>query len=213
MFLLKAIKKPTAATLFYGLEMLEAPYKGSQNKTTFEPSSIILAGGGARVKAVQLALGEKYKGVKQLSVDNPQNLIARGAAIYASISENERDLLKLPANQDVYLVVRNNKGKKTWDNIWSGHVIGNEYSYRMPVSNEKLSLEIGTGYFNKIQNIDRVNLKDSYEIQLPRIVQQGEEIKIRTGIDTNNKPYMEVLLESDNNWLAVCQKISLEYKI
>jgi molecular chaperone DnaK (HSP70) len=212
--LLKSIKKPTGATLFNALEEIERRYKSSQNKSTFEPSSILLAGGGANVKAVQIALGEKYKGVKPIVIDYPQNLIARGASIYASISDIEKDLLEWPINQDVYLMVQDINGKKTWENILDRHEKGDEYFYIMTKSDEKISLEIGTGYFDKVQNIDWVNHKDSYEILLPRIVSKGEGIIIKTGIDLDDKPYMVPLLENDNNLpLPVCQKISLEYKI
>lgn len=214
--LLKAIGKLTGATLFSGLLRLEERYKSSQDKS-FKPSCIILAGGGAKVKAVQLALDQKYKGVKQLSVDNPQDLIARGAAIYSSMSKEEKELLKWPINQNVYLVVQDRNGKETWDNIWNRDVKENEYPYKMSKAGKKLVLKIGTGFFSKKHNIDRVtpkDMKDHGVIRLHRNVQQEEEIKIRTWVDPNsNKPYMEVLLKEQNDWLPVSDRISLEFGI
>jgi molecular chaperone DnaK (HSP70) len=214
--LLKAIGKPTGATLLSGLIKLEERYESSQEKL-FEPSSIILAGGGAKVKAVQLALEQKYEGVKQFLVDNPQDLIARGAAIYSSMSKEERELLKWPINQNVYLVVQDRNGKETWDNIWNRDVRENEYPYRMSKTGKNLLLKIGTGFFDKKKNIDRViskDMKDHGAIKLRQDVQQDEEIKIRTWVDSDsNKPYMEVLLKDQDNWFPGSDRVSLEFRI
>jgi len=214
--LLKAIGKPTGATLMSGLIRLEERYKDSQDKP-FEPSSIILAGGGAKVKAVQLALDQKYKGVKQVLVGKPQDLVARGAAIYSSMSKEQRGLLEWPINQNVYLVVQDRNGKETWDNIWNRNVLGNKYFYKMPKTGKRLGLRIGTGFFSKKHNIDRVtpkNMKNQGVIQMPRGVHQSEQIKIRTWVEPNsNKPYMEVQLKEQNDWVAVSDRIPLEFGI
>lgn len=214
--LLKAIQKPTGATLLSGLIRLEERYQSSQDKP-FEPSSIILAGGGAKVKAVQLALEQKYKGLKPISVPKPQDLVARGAAIYSSMSKEERGLLEWPINQNVYLVVQDRNGKETWDNIWNRDVKENVYLYKISNAGRKLILRIGTGFFSKKHNIDRVTpigMKNHGEIQLPRDVRRLEEIKIRTRVDRyDNKPYMEVLLKEANDWIPVAGEISLEFGI
>ena len=214
--LLKAIGKLTGATLLSGLIRLEERYKVSQDKP-FEPSSIILAGGGAKVKAVQLALDNKYKGVKQFLVGKPQDLVARGAAIYSSMLKEERDLLKWPINQNVYLVVQDRNGKETWDNIWNRDVKEDEYPYKMSEAGRKLVLKIGTGFFSKKHNIDRVTPKDMKNhgvIQMLRGVHQAEQMKIRTWVEPNsNKPYMEVLLKEQNAWVPVSDRISLEFGI
>ena len=126
-------------------------------------------------------------------------------------------MLKWPINQNVYLVVQDRNGKETWDNIWNRDVRENEYPYRMSKTGKNLLLKIGTGFFDKKKNIDRViskDMKDHGAIKLRQDVQQDEEIKIRTWVDSDsNKPYMEVLLKDQDNWFPGSDRVSLEFRI
>ncbi|MCG3771790.1 MAG: Chaperone protein DnaK [Nitrosomonadaceae bacterium] len=201
-------------TLVAGLIHLEERFKNSQ-KTPLTPNWILLAGGGAQVFAVQEALHARYKDAQIYKPLNPHHLIAQGAAVYAGLSDEERDLWRWPVNKDVYVSAKSREGhheRVIWDKIWSREQPEGVYDYKMPNTSNSLKINLGAGFYDLNSNIDRITETSNKVKVFPRSLNEGQPVRMKTWIDRRDgTPYLTVQLMEDGEWRAVPPDLPLEF--
>ena len=209
--LLATINHPVGNTLAAGLQRLEDRYRHSQN-CPLEPSKIILAGGGSQIRAVRNLLEARYH-VQPTKPANPHQLIAHGAGIYASMTDEDRAKWRWPINKDVYLIVQDQNGRNTWQKIWGREHPEGEYDYTVPAKTESVKITVGAGFFDSENSIDRITDQFHDEVSFPRAVLKNESVRLRTWIDhASETPYMQLMLNDSGEWKAVHRPMPMNFQ-
>lgn len=180
------------------LNELAARYSSSNDNKKLNPDYILVAGGSSALSVLRQYIASYFNltpDSERILYDiSPEHLISKGAAVYSSYSAQEREKLKWPINDNIYLLIDQNS-VKSWDLIWDRKDRGldfNDSRYMIESMSSKsagyIELKFGRGYYDPIQKIDRVRVIERKKITLKGTVSDATPIILKR--DFRNKVFV-----------------------
>jgi molecular chaperone DnaK (HSP70) len=184
----KCLDVPIGLSIKSKLKELALRYESS-NKKSLDPDYILVAGGSSALKVLRDYIASYFKittDSERILYDNcPEHLISKGAAVFSSYSQQEKERLKWPVNDNIYLLVNEENGK-SWELIWNRKNIGCDFddtSYKLESSSNELAgyidLKFGRGFFDPGSKIDRVKAIFRKRLNLKDVLKKTTPVKLR----------------------------------